>query len=167
MLLMRQAVHYINTKQPLVTAFYNGSDVGIDDTKNEVAWHYMEHGLDEEMLDLFTFKEKSYAWLRNWMDINIPESMIIKVIRYMVMSGIHDTRDIDDEIFYELVDGEEDLVDEREMLMYIPDISIGDLKELSGSLLGGGAKHECLKEIQLFMNAFNIRYRLVNDWIYG
>ena len=57
--------------------------------------------------------------------------------------------------------------DDREMNIYLPDISIADLKTLSGSLLGGGGQHECLKEMQLLMNAFNIKYKLVQDWIYG
>jgi len=53
------------------------------------------------------------------------------------------------------------------MHIYLPDINIADLKALNGSLLGGGGAHECLKELELLMNAFNIKYKLVNDWVYG
>jgi len=161
------AMDYINRKQPQVTAFYNGQDVGIEDTSQEVMWHFIENGLNEDLTHLFTFKEKSYAWLRNWMDEGVDPAMIIKVVRYIVMNNLNDSREIEDEAWLKLVGEDFEYYDDREMHVYLPDINIGDLKSLSGSLLGGGGQHECLKEMQLFMNAFNIKYKMVNDWIYG
>ena len=166
---IESAIDYINNKQPLVTAFFNGSDVGIEDTANEVLWHYVEHGLDEDLIGLFDMKEKSYAWLRNWMDQGVDPSIIIKTVRYMVMNDLNDSREIDDEVFAHLV-GVEDLDDfpvDRDDGIYIPDISVAHLKSFSGALLGGGGKHECLRELELFMNAFNIKYKRVKGWIYG
>ena len=159
------AVAYINKKQPQVTAFYNGADVGFDDQPDDIMWHYMEHGLDEDLAHLFTFKEKSYAWLRSWMDQGVDHSTIIKVVRYLVVNDMNDSRDIDEEVFLELVgeDGGEWMFDDG---IYIPDINIGTLKSLSGSLLGGGGEHECLKEMELLMYAFNIRYKRVGNWVY-
>lgn len=161
------AIDYINRKQPNVTAFYNGADVGFDDQPEDIMWHYIENGLDEDLTHLFTFKEKSYAWLRNWMDEGVDDATTIKVIRYLVMHDINDSRDIEDEDWLELVGEDFRFYDDREMMIYIPDISIGNLKNLSGSLLGGGGRHECLRELELFMNAFNIKYKRVDDWIYG
>ncbi len=161
------AMDYINKKQPQVTAFYNGQDVGIEDTAQEVMWHFIENGLNEDLTHLFTFKEKSYAWLRQWMDEGIDPAMIIKVVRYIVMNNLNDSREIEDDAWLQLVGEDFEYYDDREMNIYLPDINIGTLKELSGSLLGGGGKHQCLKEMQLFMNAFNIKYKMVNDWIYG
>jgi len=161
------AMDYINRKQPQVTAFYNGQDVGIEDTPQEVMWHFIENGLNEDLTHLFTFKEKSYAWLRNWMDEGIDPSMIIRVVRYIVMNNLNDSREIEDDAWLQLVGEDFVYYDDREMNVYLPDINIGDLKALSGSLLGGGGQHQCLKEMQLFMNAFNIKYKMVNDWIYG
>ncbi len=163
---IKQAVHYINKKQPQVTAFFNGGDVSIEDTEEEVMWHYMKHGLDEELTHLFTFKEKSYGWLRSWMDQGVDHSTIIKVVRYMVMNDMNDSLKIGEDELLKLVgdDGGDWMFDDG---IYLPDISIGNLKQLSGSLLGGGGKHECLEELKLLMDAFNIKYKLVNDWIYG
>ena len=170
---IERAIQYINKKQPSVTAFYNGQEVGIEDTNREVLWHYMEHGLNEDLTHLFTFKEKSYAWLRNWMDQGVDPATIIKVVRYMVMHDMNDSRLIADqvedggeEIFLKLVgdDGGDWMLDDP---IFLPDISIATLQTLSGSLLGGGYRHQCLLEMQLFMNAFNIKYKLVQDWIYG
>lgn len=164
---IRTAIDYINKKQPQVTAFYNGEDVGIEDSKHDVGWHYMEHGLDEDLIHLFTFKEKSYAWLRNWMDGGVSEAMIIKVVRYLVMNNLNDSREIEDDAWLTLVGENFQYYDDREMNVYLPDINIAHLKNLNGSLMGGGGKHECLRELELFMNAFNIKYKLVRDWIYG
>ena len=160
------AVEYINKKQPEVTAFYNGADVGFDDQPDDIMWHYMEYGLDEDLTHLFTFKEKSYAWLRNWMDEGVDDAMTIRVVRYLVMHDMNDSRDVEDEEWLKLVGEDFQFYDDREMGIFIPDIDIGNLKALSNSLLGGGGEHECLKEMQLLMNAFNIKYKLVGEWIY-
>ena len=164
---IQAAVDYINKKQPQVTAFFNGEDVGTEDTAEEVFWHYVEHGLDEDLAHLFTFKEKVYAWFRNWMDEGVDDAMIIKVARYLVMNDLNDSRDIDDESWLHLVGEDFQYYDDREMNIYIPEISIADLKRLSGALLGGGGDHECLAEIRLLMNAFNIKYKQVAEWTYG
>ena len=160
------AISYINKKQPSVTAFFNGADVDSEDTPDEVMWHYVEHCLKEDLAHLFTFKEKSFAWLRVWMDTGVDHALIIKVIRYIVMNDLTDSREIEDEAWLKLVGEDFEHYDDREMNIYLPDINIATLKTLSGSLLGGGGRHECLHEIQLLMNAFNIKYKLVQDWIY-
>jgi hypothetical protein len=164
---IEEAIAHINNAKPrFVTCFFNGSDVGIEDTIQEVAWHYVEHGLDEDLLHNFSFKEKSYAWLRNWMDQDIANSTIIQVVRYLVMNDMNDSRDIELETFQKLTDGQ--FGDENpDDSIYIPDINIADLRKLSGSLIGGGGRHECLRELQLFMNAFNIKYKQVEEWTYG
>ena len=43
------AMHYINEKQPQVTVFFNGDDVGIEDKPADVYYHFLEHGLDEDL----------------------------------------------------------------------------------------------------------------------
>lgn len=164
---IEEAVEYINQARPhSVTCFYNGEDVGIEDTRQEVAWHYVEHGLDEDLLRNFTFREKTYAFLRNWMDTDVPDSITIRVVRYLVMNDMNDSRDIDDEVFEQLTNGHFD-GENPDDAIYIPDINVADLRKLSGSLIGGGGQHECLRELQLFMNAFNIKYKQVQEWTYG
>lgn len=169
---LTNTVNALSKQKPsTILAFYNGEEVGIEDTAHEVLLHYIDYGLDESVTDNMDFREKSYAWLRNWMDVGVDDAVIIAVIRFMVMNRINDSRDLTEEQFIQIL-GEEKFEEYQDRIMsddmiYIPDIAINELKSMSGCLLGGGGNHECLKEIQLLMNAFNIKYRLVNDWIYG
>ena len=155
---------------PDMLVFYNGQDVGIEDTADEVIEMYKDFGLDESIARRMELREKSYAWLRNWMDNDVPPAIIIAVVRYMVQNKVYDSRDIEPETMVEIIGQDkyteyEDAI-EGDMIS-IPDISIPELKSLSGALIGGGGKHECLKEITLLMNAFNIKYKLVKEWMYG
>ena len=163
---IEEACEYINQKNPpFITCFFNGEDVGIEDTVQEVAWHYIEHGLDEDIARRVKYREKTYAFLRNWMDTGVDNSVIIRVLRHMVMNNMNDSRDMEPEELAELVGPEwrNEMYDDN---IYIPDINIADLHKLSGSLLGGGGRHECLMELQLFMSAFNIKYKVVDQWVY-
>ncbi len=164
---LHKAIEYINKYQPDVTIFFNGSEAGMNDDVHSVAEHYIDHGLEEELLYDVNFKEKTYGFFRTWMDQGIDRGIIISVIRHMVVNRMTDSREIDMETFVKLV-GEDDAEELYDDGIYFPqEISISDLKSLSGSLLGGGYRSECLSEIQLLMNAFNIKYKLVDEWIYG
>ncbi len=161
------AVNYLDRAGPTnIVAFFNGSEVGIEDTEYEVREHYIEYGLDEEIAMSMQMIEKSYAWLRGWMDQGVDASVIIKAVRWMVTNREYDSREIPDEVMEEIA-GDYDVEDLQMDHIYIPDISLKMLKSMSGSLIGGGGRHECLKELQLLMNAFNIKYKMVDDWIYG
>ncbi|MFW6046282.1 MAG: hypothetical protein ACOCP4_00565 [Candidatus Woesearchaeota archaeon] len=52
-------------------------------------------------------------------------------------------------------------------MISIPDIPLNILKKFSKSYLVGGGRDECLEEIQILMNAFNIKYTTVRKYIYG
>jgi len=164
---LHSAIEYINENEPKTTIFFNGAEAGMSDSQYTVIEHYIEHGLDEELIDSINWREKTYGFFRSWMDDGVDRGTIIKVIRYMVLHGMTDIREIEREVLDQIVDGE---VDERILDdgFYFPqEIRMAELKSLSGSLLGGGYRSECLSEIQLLMNAFNIKYKLVDDWIYG
>lgn len=162
---IESAMSYINEKQPQVLAYFNGDDF-MDDTKEDIVQHYIDYGLDEDKLHLVKFKEKSYGWLRNWTDEGVDNAIVIKVIRYLANNKLIDSRHIEDEVFAELTGNSLEWYMDREMNIYLPDLNIAELKALSGSLIGGGGRHECLKEMMLLMNAFNIRYKMVQEWIY-
>jgi hypothetical protein len=45
--------------------------------------------------------------------------------------------------------------------------AIDQLKRYNNSYLIGGGRQECLREVSLLMNAFNIKYKLIDNLIYG
>jgi len=162
----RAACNYINrTPGVSVIAFLNEEDLS-GDTLDSVIWHYIEDGgLDEDKLDSIEFRVKSYAFLRNWMDHGVDESTIAKAVREMLMSGQRDSRDtkFSKGIQREL---ERDGVDPMDNIN-IPDIALGELRTFSGALMGGGGKSECYAEMQILLSALNIKYKEVQEWIYG
>ncbi len=176
---LQSVANYLNNFNGKALIFYNGEDVGVEDTLDEVEEHYYEHGLDLETsisADL-KFVEKGYAFLRGWMDNDIVEDwMIIKVFRYMYNNRLYDSRDIEeDQLKAILSDGNRE-VNINDDLIYTmttdniycaPWFEPNDLKRYTPALMGGGGRDECLREIELMMNAFNFKYKRVANWLYG
>ena len=165
------AINFLNKNKPKdILIFFNGPELGFDETPETILMYYIENGLDEEVGQNITFRDKSYGFFRAWMDLGIDDNTIIKIIRYMVMNRIYDSRDIDEETFIEIL-GENTYNEYKDIIesdpLIIPDVAINELKRFSCALIGGGGKDECLREIQLLMNAFNIKYKIVRDWLYG
>jgi len=161
---LSNACEHINKRNADVLAFFNGMDVGIYDTDDDVYRHYLEHGLNPNAN--IQFREKGYAFLRSWMDQHISPNTIIKVLRQMMRDGYNNSREYEPEQLQKIVGKEwnDYMYDD---MIYIPDVAIAELKSLSGALIGGGGRDECLRELEILMSAFNIRYKRVQDWMYG
>ena len=110
----------------------------------------------------FTIVDKGFGFFRSYMDQGVQESTIIKMIRFLYSTRKQDARDLTDEEFIQIM-GNDDLRDEA---FFINWTSISQLRNFSGAYIVGGGKNECLREVQLLMNAFNIRYREVSNLIY-
>lgn len=166
--IMNNFVNFLNSHKGEVYYFYNGSEVGIDDNDESIRYWLMEYGVNEDVLDRISFKEKGYAFFRNFMDGGMNRHELIKVIRYMVMNRINDSRDIDEDKWKDILGDKyeefSDLVISDNI--YLPDISIGHLKSLGGCYLCGGGKDECLSEFRFLLESFNIRYKLIDSLIY-
>lgn len=163
----------INTvkQRKKIIYFYNGQEVGgSDDAHSIIFWlleslNYEEEEMDEVyglLMHNIIWIDKGYGFFRNWMDQDVSDDVIIKVIRLMVIKKINDSRQLDEEELNNLgvcsslyQDG-----------IHLPNISLNQLKQFNGSYLCGGGRDECLKEVQLLMNAFNIKYTLLNRFIY-
>ena len=167
--IMDDLASFLNSSQGSIICFFNGPDVGVEDSKQSVASYYLEHGVDEEVIERIEFKEKTYAFFRNWMDAGIERKDLIKAIRFMVMERISDSRDVSSDQWKELF-GENysnlSSIIESEDNINLPDISLAQLKALGGCYLCGGAKDECLSEFRFLLESFNIPYKLVNSLIY-
>ena len=152
-------------KGPIIIIF-NTETAG--ETKHDVLDFYYESCLnfdiDEEIINKLIFVPKDFGFLRNWMDQGVKDKDIIKVIRYMTLNRINDSREIPDEIFDELMSDYSTLY--REDSIYLPDLSIKQLKQYQNCYVCGGGRHECFKEMTLLFNAFNIKYTVIASLVY-
>ena len=142
-----------------------------DDTQQGVAMYLSENGMTEEAIDGTKFIEKGYGFFRNWMDAGVTERIIIKTIRAMVQNRVHDSRDLDVNKVLTPYEQERGLkpwkVDWDNEGIYMPDfMPISLLKQMSPFLMCGGAREQCLREIEILCNAFNIRYKRIDSLIY-
>lgn len=145
---------------------YNNEEL-TQDTIEDIQQYYIDYGLDPERLEdsRIKFVEKEYAFFRGWMDNGISDSTILKVVRAMVMQRKNDSRMIDlasilpeNELVYV-----EDLADS----IWLPEwADINMLRNLSPFYMMGGGRNECLREIELVCNAFNIRYKRIDKLVY-
>ena len=45
--------------------------------------------------------------------------------------------------------------------------SVGQLRKFNKAYIMGGGRNECLREVELLMNAFNIKYKRIDSLVYG
>lgn len=121
----------------------------------------------------FTLYDKGYGYLRSWMDQGVPDAAIIKTVRMMYQSKVSDSRQLfggQDSDTYEA--GIKQLLGNDYLIGMGDPISVGWadialLKRFSGAYIVGGCRNECLREVELLMSAFNIRYKRIDSLIYG
>lgn len=159
-------VEFVNKHNGPILLFFNGEEVS-NDNKDTVLEYWLDYGLDEDRIDDIRWHEKTYGFFRSWMDSDVDVSKIIKVLRLMYQKKVYDSRELDEEILSNLVG--DDFYDNflNDDPLIIPEISIKELREYNNGYICGGGKHECLREITILMNAFNIKYKMLNRFIYG
>jgi len=167
--IMPNFARFVNSHKGPLISFFNGQDVGLDDTPQTVAEYFYEAGVNEEVTDRIIYKEKGYAFFRNWMDEDMSRSDIIKAIRYMVTNHKNCSDNVSEDE-WKIVYGDDwdwgisEIVNRDSI--YMPPISISELKNYEGCYLCGGGKDECLSEFRFLLEAFNIKYTLVKKLIY-
>lgn len=165
-------------KNKNILYFYNGPETVGEDRKEDVVDWLMENiefddeygEVDEDLYHKLTretkWVDKGYGFFRGWMDQGVDETTIKNAIKFMANKKVYDSRDIEEEEWIEnfpKLDG----IYFEDPLIFPPEIRIDKLKKWSGSYLVGGGKNECLAEVKMVMDAFNIRYKIVNKFIYG
>jgi len=149
----------------------NGQGLEVVDDDGDYYYNEPEQVMDWSRVEIV---DKGYGYFRSWMDRGTDPRIIIRVIREMYQQKVSDSRD--------LFNGELDLnYDEnmkklmgneyREFDLDDPLIvnwtSVAQLKRFNGAYLVGGGRNECLREVELLMNAFNIRYKRIDSLVYG
>lgn len=165
---MHDYVDLLNKFRGPIIVFWNGEDLGME-SQAEMYDFLMEWGVEEDVLDRIIWKEKVYAFFRPWMDMGMDRRNLIKAIRHLVMTRNTDSREITEEEWKSVFGDEwsdvESIVSSSDSIN-LPDISIPELKKLGGCYLCGGGKDECLSEFRFLLEAFNIRYKLIDKLIY-
>lgn len=159
-------MEFLNAQTGPIVAYYNGAGEGFtEDEVYDVQSYFLENGLGDDQINKIQFIEKTYGFLRDWMDQGVDSGIIINLLREMNRQRVNDSRDLNpNSNIFNQFDYETWMEHDP---IYFPDINIAQLKSMSGALLCGGSRHECLKEIQLLMSVYNIRYKLAQDFIYG
>ena len=167
--IMSDFARFLNSHKGPLMSFFNGSEVGIDDTPQTMSEYFYEAGVEEEVIDRIVYKEKGYAFFRNWMDQDMSRSDIIKAIRYMVTNHKRSSDDVSEDEWKTVYGDDWDWGISETVngdIIYMPYISISELKKYNGCYLCGGGKDECLSEFRFLLEAFNIKYTLVKNLIY-
>ena len=170
-------MEFLNNQKSSILMFVNAEQDNLtSDTVDTIKEFWEDNGFDPENWNRVTVNDKGYGYLRGWMDSGVDHGFIIKTIREMYQYRHNDSRDMMQTGEYsaqyrELVNQYllensylEDVILEEPLSIYWT--SIAQLKNFSGSYLMGGGREECLLEVQLLMNAFNIRYKLIDKFIY-
>lgn len=173
-------ISFVANQTGPVLMFTNAEETGMtEDSIDDIKLFWEEYGFNPEDWGRVEVVDKGYGYLRAWMDQGADDRAIIKTIREMYRRGVNDSRQLfsewhtkyeqdDEEILawrkFLGVDFEEWMVDDG---IFTEWANIAQLKRYSGAYIMGGGKDECLKEVTLLMNAFNIRYKLVKSLIYG
>lgn len=178
-----QIIQFVNNQTGPVLMYVNAEDQGLTgDTVQDVKsyWEDTIRGEDADPEDYydspinwsrFQIVDKGYGFLRSWMDHDIPAATIIKTIRMMYQQKVSSS---DDLTFPKLSQRTPEMVDIKHTIeemdgdsITVNWISIAQLKRFHGAYIVGGGRMECLREVELLMNAFNIKYKRIDHLVYG
>lgn len=123
----------------------------------------------QQKLQNATYYQKEFGFLRTFMDRGVSDAVIIEIMRAMYQAKVNDSRDLPLESMSKRVqqDINQNGIGWEDEGIYLQDwVPVTMLKQLSPFYMVGGGRDECLREIELICNAFNIRYTRVDSLIY-
>jgi len=175
-------ISFINKQTGPVLMFVNAEDSGLtNDTISSIkqSWEEIVRELsgdyeDEYPInwDRFEIVDKGYGYLRSWMDRGVPNNIIIATIRELYAQKKSDSREL---VFAGNIKHRSPIQSEIQNTIEEMDgdplivnwISVGQLRKFNGAYIMGGGRNECLREVELLMNAFNIKYKRIESLVYG
>jgi hypothetical protein len=153
-------------------AFVNAEDTGLtNDNIPDIKENWESAGFNTDRWNNTEIVDKGYGYFRGWMDQGVSDNAIIQAIRVMYQQKVTDSRELfggdDSEHYVEQMAAlgiPEEVLDDA---LSVEWTSVGQLKKYNGAYIMGGGRDECLREVELLMNAFNIKYKRVEDFVYG
>ena len=175
-------ISFVNKQTGPVLMFVNAEDLGYsgdtissikeywEETARELSGNYE----DESPInwDRFEIVDKGYGYLRSWMDRGIDSRIIIATIRELYAQRKSDSRELvfsDDvkELTPIQIEIREAIEEMNGDPLSVNWISVGQLRKFNKAYIMGGGRNECLREVELLMNAFNIKYKRIDSLVYG
>ena len=155
-----------------VLVLFNGEDTLGMISEGELKNFYLEKlDYDEEVFDELlsksTFFDKGYGFFRDVMDSSVcfDRSSIVKIVKYMINKDVRDIRELEEEDI-NAIGVDELLFDDLEDYgFWVPDLA-DELPRWSGSDLAGGARNECMAEVEILGAAQGLSFNHVDDFIY-
>jgi hypothetical protein len=170
--LMDDLIEFINENHnnfSRITFLYNGPEFGEVEI-NEYQWWWIEKGLLEDLAYNINWYDKGYAFFRSCMDNGGDSEEISDLVRFMMERDVHDSRELDKEFWSSFVQeyGHEDLRDLMEFsddAIHIPEL-MDELRDYNNILMCGGARYECLHEVEIALDALNKPYEIFERFVY-
>jgi hypothetical protein len=165
-IISQKVINFVNQQTGPVLMFINAEETDVsNDTKARVINFWENNGFDPYNWNRVTIVDKGYGFFRAWMDQGVSESIIIRVIRALYQAKANDSRDLDLEQLKQLVGAEwqDWMADDPIIINWT---SVAQLKKFNGAYIMGGGRNECLREVELLMNAFNIGYKRIDRLVY-
>lgn len=155
-----------------VLVLFNGEDTLGMISESALKNFYLEKlDYDEEVFDELlsksTFFDKGYGFFRDVMDSSVcfDRSSIIKIVKHMIDNNIQDIRELEEEDI-NAIGVDELLFDDLEDYgFWVPELA-DELPNWSGSDLAGGARNECMAEVEILGAAQGLSFNHVDDFIY-
>ena len=166
-------IDYLNqnyTELNNLTFFYNGAEtLGMIDIHDYKNWWY-DNGLEEEIVYNAHYYDKGYAFFRYCMDSGIDEDSISNLVKYMIANDVNDSRELDKEFWNGFIDeygGNDvrDLLEISDDCLWVPDL-MEEIITYNNILVCGGGINDCLKEVEIALNALNKPFQTLNNFTY-
>lgn len=161
----------VNQHQGRIIFLYNGyNTLGMINEDEYRNWLY-ELGIYEDIIyGNAIFYDKGYAFFRYCIDEGIDDEEIVNLVKMMVEYDVNDSRDLDSEFWSEYVSryGEQDIKELMEVsddCINIPDL-MDFLRNLNNIIICGGGENECLKEVEIALQALGKNYQRLDNYIY-
>ena len=187
-----QIINFVNKQTGPVLMFVNAEDQGLSgDTIQDIKQYWDDticpeeerYTHDEETDDYienpncprinwqrFAIVDKGYGYFRSWMDHGIEPDTIIATIRELYQQKKSDSRDLQFPAFNKRTSQQSLIMGAMQEMNDDPIsvnwTSVAQLKRFNGAYIVGGARDQCLREVELLMNAFNIKYKRIDTLIY-
>jgi uncharacterized protein YeeX (DUF496 family) len=168
-------ISFVNKQTGPILMFVNAEDTGVSvDSTYEIKEYWEENGFDPDNWKRVELVDKGYGYFRSWMDRGADPAVIIRAIREMYQQKVNDSRDLfggENSPEYEekmkALMGRDYIEFDLDDSISVNWTSIAQLKRFNGAYLVGGSRSDCLREVELLMNAFNIKYKRIDSLVYG